>query len=196
MPNILELETAYNAAKKDPAFHAEMADFQTHYIGRPSPLYLRRASHRASRRGQDLPQARGAEPHRRAQGQQRARPDPARPAHGQEAHHRRDRRGAARRRHRDPLRALRSRLRRLHGRGRRRAAEAERLPHEDARRRSRARAVGIEDPEGRHERGVARLGHQRRGHLLLHRHGRRSASLSGDGARFPMRHRRARPARR
>ena len=40
MPNILELEAAYNAAKKDPAFHAEMADFQKHYIGRPSPLYL------------------------------------------------------------------------------------------------------------------------------------------------------------
>ena len=41
------------------------------------------------------------------------------------------------------------------------------------------------DLEGRDERGAARLGRQCRGHLLPHRHGRRTASLSGDGARFP-----------
>jgi tryptophan synthase beta chain len=40
MPNILELEKAYDEAKADPAFHARMAEFRTHYIGRPSPLYL------------------------------------------------------------------------------------------------------------------------------------------------------------
>jgi tryptophan synthase beta chain len=40
MPNILELERAYNDAKADPAFHAEMASMMTHYIGRPSPLYF------------------------------------------------------------------------------------------------------------------------------------------------------------
>ena len=40
MPLILELETAYRAAKTDPAFHAELADLGTHYAGRPSPLYL------------------------------------------------------------------------------------------------------------------------------------------------------------
>ena len=39
MPNILELERAYNEARADPAFHADMASFATHYIGRPSPLY-------------------------------------------------------------------------------------------------------------------------------------------------------------
>ena len=44
--------------------------------------------------------------------------------------------------------------------------------------------VGIEDAQGRDERGAARLGHQCRGHLLLHRHGRRAASLSDDGARL------------
>ena len=44
--------------------------------------------------------------------------------------------------------------------------------------------------QGRHERGAARLGHQRRRHVLLHRHRRGPASLSGDGARFPVRHRR------
>src|SRR3712207_5928997 len=39
MPNILDLEKAYEEARADPAFHAEMAHFATHYIGRPSPLY-------------------------------------------------------------------------------------------------------------------------------------------------------------
>ena len=39
MPLILELEAAYEAAKNDPAFHAELEDLNTHYAGRPSPLY-------------------------------------------------------------------------------------------------------------------------------------------------------------
>ncbi len=39
MPLILELEAAYEAAKNDPAFHAELAHLNTHYAGRPSPLY-------------------------------------------------------------------------------------------------------------------------------------------------------------
>jgi tryptophan synthase beta chain len=40
MPLILELEGAYNAAKVDPAFKAELANLHTHYVGRPSPLYF------------------------------------------------------------------------------------------------------------------------------------------------------------
>jgi tryptophan synthase beta chain len=40
MPLVLEVERAYNAAKDDPAFAAELARYHTHYIGRPSPLYL------------------------------------------------------------------------------------------------------------------------------------------------------------
>ena len=40
MPLILELERAYEAAKADPAFHAEIAHLNTHYSGRPSPLYF------------------------------------------------------------------------------------------------------------------------------------------------------------
>jgi tryptophan synthase beta chain len=40
MPLILELEAAYAEAKNDPAFHAELADLNTHYAGRPSPLYF------------------------------------------------------------------------------------------------------------------------------------------------------------
>ena len=40
MPLILELEKAYEAAKADPALHAELGDLNTHYAGRPSPLYF------------------------------------------------------------------------------------------------------------------------------------------------------------
>ncbi|WP_284179377.1 tryptophan synthase subunit beta [Rhabdaerophilum sp. SD176] len=40
MPLILELQKAYEAAKADPAFHAEMSNMLTHYVGRPSPLYF------------------------------------------------------------------------------------------------------------------------------------------------------------
>ncbi|MGB5214177.1 MAG: tryptophan synthase subunit beta [Anderseniella sp.] len=40
MPNILELEAAYAAARKDPAYEAELNDFLEHYVGRPSPLYF------------------------------------------------------------------------------------------------------------------------------------------------------------
>ena len=39
MPLILDLEAAYAAAKNDPAFHAELENLNTHYAGRPSPLY-------------------------------------------------------------------------------------------------------------------------------------------------------------
>ncbi len=40
MPLILELEKAYDAAKDDPAFHAEMNGLLKHYVGRPSQLYF------------------------------------------------------------------------------------------------------------------------------------------------------------
>ncbi|MGL5448504.1 MAG: tryptophan synthase subunit beta [Rhabdaerophilum sp.] len=40
MPLILDLQQAYEAAKKDPAFAAEMKHMLTHYVGRPSPLYF------------------------------------------------------------------------------------------------------------------------------------------------------------
>ncbi len=40
MPLILEVEQAYEAAKADPGFQAELDDFLTHYVGRPSPLYF------------------------------------------------------------------------------------------------------------------------------------------------------------
>jgi len=40
MPLILEVEAAYNAAKADPTFQAEIDYFAKHYVGRPSPLYF------------------------------------------------------------------------------------------------------------------------------------------------------------
>jgi tryptophan synthase beta chain len=40
MPWILAVEKAYDEAKADPAFAAEMAYQFKHYVGRPSPLYL------------------------------------------------------------------------------------------------------------------------------------------------------------
>jgi tryptophan synthase beta chain len=40
MPNIIELEAAWEAAKADPAFEAELNGYLTHYVGRPSPLYF------------------------------------------------------------------------------------------------------------------------------------------------------------
>ncbi|MCF6302257.1 MAG: pyridoxal-phosphate dependent enzyme, partial [Devosiaceae bacterium] len=40
MPLIRELEEAYDAAKSDPAYIAQLSDLNTHYTGRPSPLYF------------------------------------------------------------------------------------------------------------------------------------------------------------
>ncbi|HVI53065.1 MAG TPA: tryptophan synthase subunit beta [Candidatus Sulfotelmatobacter sp.] len=42
MPLILSVEKAYNEAKADPAFHAELKSYLAHYVGRPSPLYFAR----------------------------------------------------------------------------------------------------------------------------------------------------------
>lgn len=40
MPLVLDLEQAYVAAQKDPAYHAEQDDLLKHYVGRPSQLYF------------------------------------------------------------------------------------------------------------------------------------------------------------
>ena len=40
MPLILDLEKAYEAARKDPSFQAELNGLLTHYAGRESPLYF------------------------------------------------------------------------------------------------------------------------------------------------------------
>ncbi len=40
MPLILAVEQAYEQAKADPSFQAEIDDYAKHYVGRPSPLYF------------------------------------------------------------------------------------------------------------------------------------------------------------
>ena len=40
MPLILGVEKAYGAVRSSPAFHAELKHYLTHFVGRPSPLYL------------------------------------------------------------------------------------------------------------------------------------------------------------
>jgi tryptophan synthase beta chain len=40
MPLVLEVERAYEGAKRDPAFGAELKYYLEHYVGRPSPLFL------------------------------------------------------------------------------------------------------------------------------------------------------------
>ncbi len=39
VPLVLDLEKAYEDAKNDPAFHAELNGLLKHYVGRPNPLY-------------------------------------------------------------------------------------------------------------------------------------------------------------
>jgi tryptophan synthase beta chain len=59
MPLILELETAYRAAKADPAFAAQFDDLLEHYVGRPSPLYYAERLTEALR--ESAPDGKGAE---------------------------------------------------------------------------------------------------------------------------------------
>jgi tryptophan synthase beta chain len=40
MPLVLELNEAYEAAKADPSFQAELDGYLKHYVGRPSPMYF------------------------------------------------------------------------------------------------------------------------------------------------------------
>ncbi len=42
MPNILEVEQAYEAAQADPSFEAEWRELLASYVGRPSPLWFAR----------------------------------------------------------------------------------------------------------------------------------------------------------
>ena len=81
------------------------------------------------------------------------------------------------------------------GSGRRQAPGAQRLPHEACWRAVVPVESGSKTPEGRPQRGDARLGHQRREHLLHHRHRGRPAPLPDDGARLPARDRRRMPGR-
>ena len=179
MPALAELEPAWIAAREDPSFAAELDALLRDYVGRPSPLYLARAAQRG-RRPPHLPQARGPQPHRRPQDQQRARPGAAGPADGQAADHRRDRRRPARGRVGDRLRAARPRVHRLHGHRGHAPPEAQRRADAAAGRPGRAGGGWRAHAEGGGVGGDPRLGHQRRDDPLHHRLVRR--------ARRPTRH--------
>ena len=106
-------------------------------VGR-SAAHLCRPAHRADPcaaadrppgRRADLPQAGGSGAFRRTQDQQCAGPGAARPEDGQAADHRRDRRGAARRRDCHRVRAAGAGVRRLHGQRGHGPPAAERPPH-------------------------------------------------------------------
>ena len=188
-----ELRDAYESRTQRSRIHRRIR-VRAEALRRPSVADLsREALERDARRRAALSQARRPEPHRRAQGEQRDRPGAARAQDGQAARDRGNGRGPARRGHGDHRRAFRHGMRGLHGRGRRAPAGRERLSHEAARRDGGAGRIRLEDAEGRAERSHARLGDERRKHVLHHRHGGGTASVSDDGARLPARDRRRMP---
>ena len=162
MPALAELEAAYLAlAGRRRHSRPSSSDLLRTYVGRPTPLtHARRLTAHAGRRA-DLPQAGRPGPHRRAQDQQRARPGAAGPAHGQAAHHRRDRRRAARRGHGHRGRAAGAGVRRLHGHGGYRPPAAQRAAHAAAGRGGAPGGQRQPHAQGRHQRGDPRLGDQR-----------------------------------
>ena len=131
-------------------------------LRRPADAAVRADAPVGARRRPRLPEARGPASHGRAQDQQCARPGAARPAHGQAARDRRDRRGPARCRDRDRVRAARARLRRLHGDRGHEAPAPERRAHGAARSRGRAGRGRRPHAQGGGQRGDPRLGHERR----------------------------------
>ncbi len=172
MPLILDLEKAYNAAKADPAFQAEMNGHLRDYVGRPSPLYfaerltehLREVSAASGRAGgakiyfkreelnhtgsHKVNNVLGQIMLARRMGKKRIIAETGAGQHGVATATLCARFGL--------------RMRGLYGRGRRGAAAAQCDPHGDAGRKGVSGAVGHAHAEGRHERGAARLGHQRR----------------------------------
>lgn len=180
-----EVAVEYEKAKGDPEFARELDDLLVHYTGQAQLPHRGAAVRRTRRWRPGVPQARGPQPHRLAQDQQRARPGAAHQAHGQDARHRGDRRRSARRRDRHRLRAVRARVHHLHGRDRHQAPGPQRGPDAHARRRGHRCEVRQPHAEGRDQRGVPRLGRQRRPHPLPVRDRGRTAPLPGHGARLP-----------
>ena len=146
------------AAWADPAFRARLDGLLADYAGRPTPVTECRAPLRASSasgcclKREDLTHT-GSHKINNVLGQGLLAA-----ADGQAAADRRDRGRPARRGHGHGGGPVRARVRRLHGRGRRRAPGAERLPHAPARRRGPPGRLGEPDPEGRGQRGAPGLG--------------------------------------
>ena len=137
IPALDELTAGWAAARADDSFRSELHELLTNYAGRPTPL-TRAARFAPDKRvylkREDLLHT-GAHKLNNALGQ-------AVLAHAarQAAHRRRDRRRPARRRDRHGLRALRARLRRLHGRRGHAPPGSERRADAPARRRGARRS--------------------------------------------------------
>ena len=177
-----ELTAAWAEAREDEDFGARAGRAAPRLHRPPDAALPRRAPLRAGRPPR-LPEARGPRPHRRPQDQQRGRPGAARPADGQAAGDRRDRRRPARRRDRDRLRPARPRVRRLHGHRGHPPPGAQRRADEAARRRGGAGRGRRPHPEGGGQRGDPRLGRQRRDDPLRDRLRGRPGALPGPGPR-------------
>ena len=189
MPLILELEQAYEAAKRDPAFDAELQGWFKDYVGRPSPLYFaeRLTEHLGGARiyfkrdelnhtgAHKINNVLGQMMLARRMGKKRIIAETGAGQHGVATATVAARFGlecivymGERDIERQQPNVFRMKL-----------LGAEVRPGE----------LGLAHAQGRAQRGPARLGQQPARHLLRHRHGRRAAPLPGDGARLPVDHR-------
>ena len=155
-----EVTEAYRAARADEAFLADLEGLYTSFVGRPTPLYhaerlgaevghpavyLKREdlNHTGAHKiNNTIGQALLA----RRMGKRRIIAETGAGQHGVATA--------------TGLRALRPRLCRLHGRGRRRTAGAQRLPDGASRRGGEAGGLRNAYAQGRHERSDPRLGHE------------------------------------
>ena len=179
MPLILELEKAYAAAKADPAFKREMDGHLKNYVGRPSPLYFaeRLTAHFGGAKiyfkREDLNHT-GAHKVNNVLGQIMLAKRMGKPRVIAET-------GAGMHGVATATLCAKFGLECVVFMGALDvdAAAAERAAHAGARRRGASGRVRREDAEGRDERGVARLGHQRRR--------TRSTASARSPARIPIR---------
>ena len=146
MHPLQELEEEYFRAQHDPEFQRELSYYLKEFCRPPHAALFCRTPHASELGGAKIYLKREDLNHTGAHKINNChRPGPSRQAHGQDARHRRDRRGPARRRHRHRRRDVWHEMRHLHGRGGLPAAGAERLSHENARRGSCAGPRGTKD---------------------------------------------------
>ena len=187
---IQALEEEYQRARADESFSNELSRLLTQYVGRPTPLWEARrlrehcgGGARIFLKREDLNHT-GAHKINNALGQallavrmgkKRIVAETGAGQHGVASA--------------TASCAPRPRLRRLHGLGGHRAAGPQRVSHAAPRRRGGERGCREPHPEGRDQRGHARLGGASRGHALSPRVRARTAPVSAHGARIPVGHR-------
>ena len=189
MPALEELERAFEEATADPAFEARRKQLLADYVGRPTPLYRAENLSRAVGfsvwlKREDLCHT-GAHKMNNVLGQVLLAKRMGKPRviaeTGAGQHGVATATGAA-------LLGLSCEVFMGEEDVRRQAPNVRRMQLLGAK----VHPVQLGQPhaQGRDERGDARLGHERREHVLLRRHRRRAASVSGDRARVPARDRR------